>query len=148
MGACLWDDSDHNQWEDESAFPGLDLSALLIFYDLSDLGSLILIIPIRNASLDFKPSHTLPLSALFRLNPQIKFINYFDAHIRAVTKGWETKVQSDPVITDTGGAIESVLVKGVFILSRFNLEKMSGFFPSETKTTVRNNVVSALSRCL
>lgn len=78
--------------KDESAFPGLDLSALLIFYDFSDLGSLILIIPIRNASLDFKPSHTLPLSASFRLNPQIKYIKYFDVHIRAVTKGWELAI--------------------------------------------------------
>ena len=79
--------------KDESAFPGLDLWALLIFYDLSDLESLILIIPIRNyASLDFKPSHTLPLSASFRLNPQIKCINYFDVHIRAVTNGWELAI--------------------------------------------------------
>ena len=78
--------------KDESAFPSLDFSAPLIFYDLSDLGSLILIIPIRNASLDFKPSHTLPLSTSFRLNPQIKYINYFDVHIRAVIKGWELAI--------------------------------------------------------
>ena len=41
------------------------------------------------------------------------------------------KVQSDPVITDTEGAIESVLIKGVSVLSRLNLEKISGFFPRD-----------------
>ena len=48
------------------------------------------------------------------------------------------KVQSDSVITDTEGAIESVLIKGVSVLSRLNLEKISAFFPQrQRKLSVR-----------
>ena len=43
------------------------------------------------------------------------------------------KVQSDSVIMDTEGAIESVLIKGVSVLSRLNLEKISAFFPQRQR---------------
>ena len=47
---------------------------------------------------------------------------------------------------DTKGAIESVRIEGVSVLSGLNLEK-KGFLSPRTKQTVYNNEVSILSGC-
>ena len=51
-----------------------------------------------------------------------------------------------PLNRDTKGAIESVRIEGVSVLSRLNLEK-NGFLSPRTKQTVHNNEVSILSGC-
>ena len=51
-----------------------------------------------------------------------------------------------PLNRDTKGAIESVRIEGVSVLSRLNLEK-KGFLSTRTKQTVHNNEVSILSGC-
>ena len=40
------------------------------------------------------------------------------------SKKRKKQVQSNSVTTDTEGALEGVLINGVFVLSRMNLEKM------------------------
>ena len=51
-----------------------------------------------------------------------------------------------PLNRDTKGAIESVRIEGVSVLSGLNLEK-KGFLSPRTKQTVCNNEVSILSGC-
>ena len=54
-------------------------------------------------------------------------------------------VQSNPVTMDTKGAIESVPINGVSVLS--GDRKCKGFLSPRTKQTVHNNKVSVLSGC-
>ena len=46
-------------------------------------------------------------------------------------------MQSNPVNTDTEGAIESVRINGVSVLTGRNLEKYEGFLSPGTKQPVR-----------
>ena len=60
------------------------------------------------------------------------------------SQGWVLPVQSNPVYTDTEGAIESVRINGVSVLTGWNLEKCEGFLSPGAKQTVCNNEVSIL----
>ena len=51
-------------------------------------------------------------------------------------------MQSNPVNTDTEGAIESVRINGVSVLTGRNLEKYEGFLSPGTKQPVRIKRVS------
>ena len=93
----------------------------------------------------FEAGHLLTFSA-FRMGTYLRWALIRGWALIQINTVWLILYSANPLNKDTKGAIESVRIEGVSVLSRLNLEK-KGFLSTRTKQTVYNNEVSILSGC-